>query len=318
MCERKISVIVPVYMVENYIDDCIESIVNQTYRNLEIILVDDGSRDKCGFICDEWAKKDSRIIVIHKQNGGLSDARNAGIDIATGELLGFVDSDDHISPVFYETLAGLLEKYDLLVAECGCVRFEDGDKNPEQREEKKEIKLLSAREWLTETNLKDFLPMVAWNKLYDKRLFEKIRYPFGRIYEDEATTYKLVYQAGSIVRTYSRLYYYRQRENSIIFRYKKNKKSMEHSLLAYKERAEFFEKENEKEMANFAKAKYCMGLCEKLRKCKFLYQENIKDIKKQTRNEIKTIYRTFRWDGSVPIKYKLYISVVKCASYFFW
>ena len=108
----KISVIVPVYKVEKYLDKCVESIVNQTYKNLEIILVDDGSPDNCPAMCDEWAEKDERIRVIHKENGGLADARNAGMDIATGDYIGFVDSDDWIEPNMYEVLLKNALKYD--------------------------------------------------------------------------------------------------------------------------------------------------------------------------------------------------------------
>ena len=105
-----ISVIVPIYKVEKYLDECISSIVNQTYRNMQIILVDDGSPDRCGEICDEWAKRDSRIMVIHKSNGGLSDARNAGIDVAIGEFIVFIDSDDWVESTMLEVMHNLLQK----------------------------------------------------------------------------------------------------------------------------------------------------------------------------------------------------------------
>ena len=122
-----ISVIVPVYKVEAYLDKCISSIVGQTYRNLEIILVDDGSPDNCGAICDAWAEQDSRIKVIHKENGGLSDARNAGMSAATGELLGFVDSDDHISPEMYQLLYERMIADNSDISACGVeMVFENG------------------------------------------------------------------------------------------------------------------------------------------------------------------------------------------------
>ena len=113
-----ISVIVPVYKVEQYLDKCVESIVNQTYRNLEIILVDDGSPDNCPAMCDGWAKRDYRIKVIHKANGGLSDARNAGIAVASGEFIGFVDSDDWVAPFFYERLISILIDNDCDISAC--------------------------------------------------------------------------------------------------------------------------------------------------------------------------------------------------------
>lgn len=317
--EKKISVIVPVYKIEKYISKCIESIVNQTYKNLEIILVDDGSPDNCGLICDEWKKNDPRIVVIHKPNGGLSDARNAGIDYATGDLLGFVDGDDYIASNFYETLTGLMEKYNQSIAECGCIRFSDGTEPQAcKNQEDPDTRIIQAKEWLTETNLRDFLPYVAWNKLYDKRIFKDIKYPKGRIHEDEATTYKLVYCAGSVARTYERLYFYRERDNSITSDADISLKRIEHSLLAFKERAEYFESMGEKEISDFARAKYCIGLCGKLRLARKLYRDNDRKIKRQTRDEIKSVYSSFKNDTSVPLKYKLYISGIMLGSYFFW
>lgn len=122
MANEKISVIVPIYKVEEYLDRCVESIINQTYKNLEIILVDDGSPDNCPKMCDEWAKKDKRIKVVHKKNGGLSDARNAGLDKATGKFVGFVDSDDYIEPAMYETLYNKISKDKSDMAMCNITK----------------------------------------------------------------------------------------------------------------------------------------------------------------------------------------------------
>ena len=121
MSQALISVIIPVYKVEKYLDRCLESIVNQTYKNLEIILIDDGSPDNCPAICDEYAQKDSRIKVIHKANGGVSSARNKGIDVATGDYIGFVDSDDWIEPDMYETLIKNAEQYNSDISRCSYV-----------------------------------------------------------------------------------------------------------------------------------------------------------------------------------------------------
>ena len=118
-----ISVIVPIYNVEKYLDRCVDSIINQTYKNLEIILVDDGSPDNCPQMCDDYAKKDSRIKVVHKENGGLSDARNVGMEVATGEYVSFIDSDDYISLDFYETLLETIVDNDSDIVECGVVKF---------------------------------------------------------------------------------------------------------------------------------------------------------------------------------------------------
>lgn len=126
MDQPKISIIVPVYKVEPYLRKCLDSIIAQTYTNLEIILVNDGSPDNCGAICDEYAAKDTRIIVIHKENGGVSSARNMGLDVATGEYIGYVDSDDWIEPDMYEYLLGLAKTHDADVAQCGFWLEEDG------------------------------------------------------------------------------------------------------------------------------------------------------------------------------------------------
>jgi glycosyltransferase involved in cell wall biosynthesis len=120
---HKISVIIPIYNVEKYLSVCLESVINQTYQNLEIILVDDGSTDACPKICDDYATKDNRIKLIHKKNGGLSDARNIGVKHATGDLISFVDSDDVLSLYFYEKLINILEENDADIVECGFRKF---------------------------------------------------------------------------------------------------------------------------------------------------------------------------------------------------
>ena len=142
-----ISVIVPVYNVEKYLEKCIDSICNQTYRNLEIILVNDGSTDKSGILCDKFKIKDSRIIVIHKENGGLSDARNAGIDIANGEVLGFVDSDDYIMPEMYEKMLNIMYANDLDIVQCGYKKvYENYDNINDIFINKTDIKIFNRNE----------------------------------------------------------------------------------------------------------------------------------------------------------------------------
>ncbi len=214
-----VSVIVPIYNVEKYLAQCIESILHQDYSDLEIILVDDGSPDNCGLICDEYAEKDSRIRVIHKTNGGLSDARNAGIDICTGEYITCVDSDDLVGRTYISRMLGLITKeVDMVV--CAPLLFFD----------EKELEHISngdagapdvfstveaLRELLNQRGY-DFEPS-AWGKLYRRELFgDDLRFPFGKYYEDLAVTYRLVDRARKIVRTKEKLYYYRQRNTSIL------------------------------------------------------------------------------------------------------
>ncbi|MCB6142735.1 glycosyltransferase [Lachnospira pectinoschiza] len=211
-----ISVIVPVYNVELYLSRCIQSIIKQTYKELEIILVDDGSTDLSGQLCEQWKEKDSRIIVIHKANGGLSSARNAGIEIAKGKYLAFVDSDDYIAEDMIDTMVGDIQNYGVDVACVNYMEFDDSNVNQViQNQESKTIVLdtLSAIKCLYSN---EKICNFAWNKMYKKELFESIRYPLGRKMEDLGTTYRLFDLSKNISYNSKRLYYYYQRENSIL------------------------------------------------------------------------------------------------------
>lgn len=207
-----ISIIVPVYRVEEYIKECIDSILAQTYTDLEIILVDDGSPDNCGNICEDYSKKDERIKVIHKSNGGLSDARNAGIKAAKGEYIGFVDSDDWIEPNMYETLYKACSTNNADIAICGfyrdytdksiaCVKFNNeiitGDD--------------AVKKLIDGSQIQDH----AWAKLYKTELWDNIDYPVGKNYEDVRTTYKTFIRAKRVCTVNKALYHYRQRAGSI-------------------------------------------------------------------------------------------------------
>jgi len=211
-----ISVIVPVYNVELYLEKCIYSILNQTYHNLEIILVDDGSPDQCGTICDYFLSLDKRIKVIHKQNGGLSDARNAGLDMANGDFIAFVDSDDTIMPEMMEKLYEriVIDRSDMAL--CGCKRVnKKGESLLEFFLPDKVLTGFGALEASYEYN--GFLFSLTWNKLYKKHLFQHIRFPVGKYHEDEYTTYLIIDQCSrvSIIRQAFYLYLY-QRDESIM------------------------------------------------------------------------------------------------------
>lgn len=247
---EKISVIVPVYKVEEYLEKCIESIINQTYINLEIILVDDGSPDNCGKICDTYAEKDSRIKVIHKKNGGLSDARNAGIEQATGDFYMFIDSDDYIDKTMCEKLYHALNKQKTDVAVCNlkCV-----DANGNEICEMNDISPFVG-EIMTEDEIFDkfhdtnyWFFVVAWNKLYRKQIFEEIRFPFGRIHEDEFTFHHIIKKCGRLAIVPEELYYYVQRENSIV-NSERNIKNLDGSE-AFFNRVDFAFKEERNELA---------------------------------------------------------------------
>ncbi len=230
----KISVIVPIYNVEKYLSRCIESILNQTFTDFELILVDDGSPDKCAIICDEYAIKDNRITVIHKENGGLSDARNAGIDISRGEYLSFVDSDDWIHPQMLEIMYDSAKTQHIDIAICQYVETSLTKKNDVISEYKNIVydrnQVLSCY-----TNT---LSVIVCNKLFRRNLFEKIRFPVGKLHEDEFTTYKLIYNADKLVYIPVQLYYYYINLESIT-RKAYSEKHLD-VLEAYEERCDFF------------------------------------------------------------------------------
>lgn len=209
----KISVVVPIYNVEKYLDKCVESIVGQTYRNLEIILVDDGSTDCSGIMCDTWAEKDNRICVIHKENGGLSDARNKGIDIATGKWIGFVDSDDYIDATMFEKLYYACVDNNCHISSCGFKRVFDKGRFGDEWTTKEDM--LLNRDEMMEYLYLAAVGWGAWNKLYDITLFDDIRYPYGKTREDEFTTYKIFCKTEKLYYIHECLYFYYQRENSI-------------------------------------------------------------------------------------------------------
>ncbi len=206
-----ISVIVPVYKVEPYLRRCVDSIIKQDYQNIEIILVDDGSPDRCGQICDEYAFMDNRIKVIHRQNGGLSAARNSGLDICSGEYIGFVDSDDCIHPEMYSRLYQDIVFFNTRLAFCHCEKFTgeiphgDISLGRECRD----------KDYVMERSMSETIWWSAWAKLYHRSLFNGIRFPDNRINEDYAIMMFIYDRCDRIVIDYNKLYYYFQREGSI-------------------------------------------------------------------------------------------------------
>ena len=213
MNEEKISIIVPVYNVEAYLEKCVESILKQTYTNLEILLVNDGSTDKSGELCDKLALRDHRIRVIHKENGGLSDARNRGIDEASSNLIGFIDSDDYIDEDMYETLYRQMVASKADLSMCG--HYDVYHQIPE-----KQVAEIKTWELMPEEAIKmvmeaKILSVTAVNKLYKKALFEQLRFRIGKIAEDAFIMVDLIHQCSKIVATNEKKYYYVHRENSI-------------------------------------------------------------------------------------------------------
>lgn len=209
-----VSVIIPVYNVELYLRTCIDSIVKQTYVELEIILVDDGSTDKSGLICDEYAKKDERIKVIHKKNGGLSDARNEGLKIATGEFVGFVDSDDWVEKDFFEKLVNIMYRTKCDIAMCGIKMFwGDGTEQIMTANQDKSMDNLEAMEAIVDES---FIKQPVWYKLYRHNLVNGIMFEVGKIHEDAFWTYQIIARAKKVEIIKKPYYYYRQRKQSIM------------------------------------------------------------------------------------------------------
>lgn len=210
----KISIIVPVYNVEKYLTKCIDSITNQTYKDLEIILVDDGSTDNSGQICDQYAKKDNRIKVIHKENGGLSDARNVGIKNSTGEYLSFIDSDDYIDKDMIECLYNAITNANSDIAVCGKYIEEETGKYY-LRNVNSQLKIYNSKEALKSILTNNLIDVSACDKLFKKTLFKDIQFPKNKYFEDMGTIYKLIDLCNSIVHIGSAKYHYIQRQDSI-------------------------------------------------------------------------------------------------------
>jgi glycosyltransferase involved in cell wall biosynthesis len=211
-----ISVIVPVYRVEAYLRDCVATLTNQTYQNLEILLIDDGSPDRCGVLCDELARADPRIRVIHQDNRGLSAARNTGLRAAQGELIGFVDSDDLTDPSMFARLCRVQAETGADVVKCGFVRFRDGaDPQNERRASLRAECLESPVECLRALVYEQLNPAV-WNKLYRRQVIGDLRFPERRIHEDHFFTPQICLRAKRVAIIEDRLYYYRLRDTSIM------------------------------------------------------------------------------------------------------
>lgn len=300
-----ISVIVPVYRVEKYLERCVKSILSQTYKNLEVILVDDGSPDQCPAICDACAEKDARVKVIHQENKGLSGARNAGIDAASGEYLAFVDSDDYVSPHFIEELYQLLQDTGCAIGQCRF-SYVKGDGLVEEGDSAFCIyRGESLMEQLYGPEEKATCFVVAWNKLYRAELFKKagIRYPEGRIHEDEATTYRLFHEAKKLAFLDRALYgYYTENGGSITSVFSAKRLQW---LTAHEERIAFFKKNGYEKLLPAAYRKLCDACITFYFRC----TEQVKDaeeLKKELRKRLET-YRAngAAWIAALPLKTRM-------------
>lgn len=298
-----ISIIVPVYKVEQYLPRCIVSLLGQTYKNIEIILVDDGSPDGSGAICEEYANKDERIKVIHKRNGGASSARNAGLDVARGKYVCFVDSDDYVSSRFIERLYTLLLENDADIAQCECIRtkedlveFDDLNAGADVLDIVQILKHLHAYDESRDPFV------VVWSKIYKRDLFRNIKFTEGMICEDEVIAPKLFYESKKTVIFKEKLYAYFMSDDSVM-RSGFSIKRVD-ILYALAERMEFY---LDKQLIEFYKMDLLSYLSIAVSLLPKITDEKIKkEIKKNIR---KYHYKMLKKDFSLKtkIRYTMYI-----------
>lgn len=303
-----VSIIVPVYNVEKYVKKCIDSIVAQTYKSLEIILVNDGSTDTSGDICTQQAKLDNRIKAMNKQNGGLSDARNFGIDKATGKYLCFVDSDDTLHPQMIEIMLNAMIATDKNISVCDFLEVTD-DFTPTNATIKN-IKYSIYDMEQTLGNLYNDMyvkTVIACCKIYDAKLFTTIRFPYKKLHEDEYTTYKILMQSNGSVYIDSALYYYLQRADSITG--EGFKLSRIDGLGAFEERAECFKDNNLMELYSKAAYNNLMVIAKYYYSTK-KYFPNKKDVINSLKNRYKTYYKKYNSDIIISFSKRIIIALL--------
>ena len=269
-----ISVIVPVYKVENFLHRCVDSVLAQTFEDFQLILVDDGSPDGCGEICDAYAGQDSRIHVIHQKNGGLSAARNSGIDWvlenSDSRWLAFVDSDDWVHPCYLQVLYETAQKTLCKISACGFFRT-SGEDFPGQQDAS--VFCMSADDYYC-GSYHEGVTAVAWNKLYHRSLFKHLRYPIGMLHEDEFTTYQALYQAGKVGVTPMQLYAYYQNPNGIM-RSEWNPRRM-HMLEAFERQIRFAQEQGNSRLLEKVVLKYIYAAHEQIGQAQKVYEKELR------------------------------------------
>lgn len=297
-----VSVIVPVYDVEAYLERCIDSILNQTLSDIELVLIDDGSSDRCGEICDRYTEIDKRIKVIHQTNQGLSAARNTGLDWvfenSTSEWIGFIDSDDWIHPEYLERLYMSVNSTGTKVAICDQIRtsewlydFQDETKGKE---------LITPEELFIK---RTHLVIVAWGKIYHRSLWENFRYPLGKIREDEFTTWKVIFPLKQIAVVYDKLYVYYQHDNSIM--HKKWTKDHLDATEAFEEQLIFYQQGGYKKAYVYSIVRYICFLAECIENlnCYYPHDEMISILRKR----LKELYDGYKFQNDFSFQNRVYI-----------
>ena len=311
MQDELISVILPIYNVELYLKECIESVIRQSYKNLEIILVDDGSTDQSPYICDEYAKMDSRIKVIHKENGGLSDARNVGIQASSGSYIALVDSDDLIAQSFIEELYECCIKSNAMIAVCAYSKFSNEDEIIISNNQD-DAQIISGRELIKQIYLGEAgaYGFVAWNKLYCRKLFDSVQYPLGRIYEDTFTTYKLFLNSNRIVLLNKALYFYRIRPESIMSA-RVSLKKIKDGVDADASVVKYFYENQDLEILPYVSSYFCKQAV--LTYYKWIPKVNHAE-KAEAKKYLKTVYKktwSYCRKSSMEIKKKVFYSLIR-------
>lgn len=287
----EISVIVPVYKVEQFLQRCVDSILCQSFQDFELILVDDGSPDNCGAICDAYAAQDSRVYVIHQKNGGLSAARNTGIDYVMSHRkshwLAFVDSDDWVHPDYLKVLYATAEQTLCKISACG---FYNTSGQPLPEDQDWSVMALSADDYYC-GNFHDNATPAACNKLYNRSLFVSLRFPIGKLHEDEFTTYLALYKAGKIGVTPALLYAYYQNPEGITHSEWSPRRM--HALEAFEEQIRFAQKHGNERLLKKTVEQYIYGTYEHLQKAIVVYR-------KELRRKLRTALKLGRECGCFP------------------
>ena len=301
----KISIIVPVYNVSKYLKQCLDSITAQSYKNLEIILVDDGSTDGSNRICDEYADNDARIKVIHKENGGQASARNEAAKIAQGEYIIYIDSDDYINKMHIQNLIQVALEYDADLVQCAMIEFWDSLNEtkiiePKDRQNKKQLYTATAA--LKEFSYQRIFTPSPWCKLLKKDLMANIEFPVGIGYEDMAITYKIIGRAHKIVYIPEISYYYRQHQNSTMHS-KFSEKKIDRIRIA--DQFLNYIKTYYPELTTSAYTRYLLAQLQLLMELPF--DKKYKNIRNKTFNNIKMYRNIMLHDKEAPIKLKFMV-----------
>ena len=303
-----ISAIIPVYNVEAYLNRCVESLISQTYKNIEIILVDDGSSDSSSILCDEWSKKDPRIKVYHKINGGLSDARNFGFIRANGSYITYIDSDDFVAADYIDTLYNLIKNYaaDIACVTHACVQTETDIQKPQTTEVP--VFVMDGKKACEELFTTEKCSTMAWGKLYNRKIIEAYKqgFPVGRVYEDTPTICKFLYSAEKVAcQNIPLYYYYRGNTNTITHSF--SEKNLNDAVWSAIERARFFSSVNEPKLSayawNFAGGNLIKYLL-KYPNCRKNWKPYVKQFKKESKS---SFYFKLKLDLAyrIPVIYRM-------------